>query len=161
MAQQLSLKGRALRLLATREHSRSELGRKLAPHATDAAQLEAVLEQLQAKGYIDEQRVVESVLHRRAGKLGATRVRQELQQKGLDPQAVNDAVTRLQATELARARAVWARKFAQPGFDSGNPAPDAAVRAKQMRFLAARGFGGDTIRRVVKGLSDDELHESD
>lgn len=161
MAQQLSLKGRALRLLATREHSRRELGRKLAPHAADAAQLEAVLEQLQAKGYINDQRVVESVLHRRAGKLGATRVRQELQQKGLDPQAVNDAVTKLQSTELARAQAVWARKFAQPDVESGGPASDAGARAKQMRFLAARGFAGDTIRRVVKGLSDDELHASD
>jgi SOS response regulatory protein OraA/RecX len=25
-----------------------------------------------------------------------------------------------------------------------------------MRFLAARGFGGDTIRRVVRGAADDD-----
>ena len=31
-----------------------------------------------------------------------------------------------------------------------------AGRAKQMRFLAARGFGTNTIRRVVSGAGDDD-----
>jgi regulatory protein len=33
--------------------------------------------------------------------------------------------------------------------------PDAAQRARQIRFLASRGFAGDTIRRVVSGADDD------
>jgi len=32
---------------------------------------------------------------------------------------------------------------------------DAQDAARQMRFLASRGFGGDVIRQVVKGDSDD------
>jgi regulatory protein len=145
---QLSLKGRALRLLSTREHSRAELERKLARHEEEAGQLRRVLDELQAKDFINEQRVVDSVLHRRAPGLGAARIRQELQSKGLAPEAVAEAVAGLQATELQRAREVWRRRF-------GVLPQDVAQRAKQARFLAARGFGGDVIRRVLN-TPDDE-----
>ncbi|MBS3996406.1 MAG: recombination regulator RecX [Hydrogenophaga sp.] len=146
---QISLKGRALRLLAGREHSRAELQRKLGAHETEPGELARALDELQAKGFINEDRVIESVLHRRAAKLGASRVRQELQAKGLDPDAVSQAVQELQGTEVARARDVWRKKF-------GKPSQDANERARQMRFLAARGFSGDAIRRVVSGGGDDE-----
>ena len=89
---QISLKGRALRLLSGREHSRAELLRKLRPHETEPGELAKALDELEAKGFISEQRVIESVVHRRSVKLGASRVRQELQAKGLDPQAVAEAV---------------------------------------------------------------------
>ena len=71
--QKLSLKGRALKLLAAREHSRSELEKKLASHEEVPGELAQALDELQAKGFISEQRVVESVFHRRAGRLGAAR----------------------------------------------------------------------------------------
>ena len=107
------------------------------------------LDELEAKGFINAERVAESVLHRRSGRFGAARIRRELQDKGLDLETVQHAVERLRATEFERAREVWRRRF-------GEPAPDAAGRAKQMRFLAARGFGADAIRRVVGGAGDDE-----
>ena len=141
---QLSLKGRALKLLAAREHSRRELERKLAPHEAEPGQLKAVLDELQARGFIDERRVLESLLHRRAARLGTARIRQELQAKGLPPEAVADAVARLRDSELERAREVWRRRF-------GAAATDAAERAKQARFLASRGFEGEVVRRVVAG----------
>lgn len=148
-----SLKGRALRLLAAREHSRTELERKLAAHETEPGELARALDDLQAKGFINEQRVLESVVHRRAGRLGAARVRQELQAKGLDPQAVAEAVAGLQGSEQARAQAVWQRKF-------GAPPEDAQQQARQMRFLLARGFSAEAVRRVVRGDAT-ELPEAD
>lgn len=141
---QLSIKGRALRLLSGREHSRAELQRKLAPHETEPGELVRALDELEAKGFINEQRVVESVLHRRASRLGAARVRQELQAKGLDPQAVAEAVAGLQDSEEPRAREVWRKKFGAPPLDAND-------RAKQMRFLLTRGFSSDVVRRVVRG----------
>ena len=138
----LSLKGRALRLLSAREHSRAELERKLARHQQEPGELGRILDQLEAKGFIDHGRVAESVLHRRAGKLGAARIRQELQGKGLAPELVAQAVASLKSSELQRAREVWRRKF-------DSPPSDAAQRAKQARFLAARGFDGEVIRRVL------------
>lgn len=143
-----SLKGRALRLLAQREHSRAELLRKLAPHEEEPGELAKALDELQAKGFIDEQRVIDSTVHRRAARLGAARVRQELQAKGLPAEAVAQAVAELRGTEVERAREVWRKKF-------GRAPGDPAERAKQMRFLAARGFGGEAIRRVVAGADDD------
>ena len=145
----LSLKGRALRLLSGREHSRAELERKLAAHEEEPGQLARVLDDLQSKDFINEQRVADSVVHRRSGKLGALRLRQELQSKGLDNEKVQDALGRLKSTELARAREVWARKF-------GALSADAAERGKQARFLAARGFDGDVVRRVLSGSEPDE-----
>ena len=145
---QLSLKGRALRLLSGREHSRSELERKLAGHEEEPGQLRRILDDLQAKGFIDEGRVAQSVVHRRAGKLGAMRIRHELQGKGLPDDLVRETVAGLQPSELTRARDLWRKKF-------GKRPADAAERGKQMRFLASRGFGGDTIRRVLAGCDDE------
>lgn len=107
-----------------------------------------MLDELEARGFIDARRVAESVVHRRAVKLGALRIRQELQSKGLDPELVANAVAALRATEVDRAREVWRRKFSAPP-------QDAKERAKQARFLAVRGFGGDVIRRVLSADGDD------
>jgi regulatory protein len=137
-----------LRLLSQREHSRPELERKLGGAETDPDELARALDDLEAKGFISEVRVVDSVIHRRAAKLGTGRLRQELQAKGVSAEAVAEAVDRLRGTELERAREVWRKKF-------GEPAQDAAGRAKQMRFLATRGFGGEAIRRVVSGSDVD------
>jgi regulatory protein len=145
---QLSVKGRALKLLAGREHSRLELERKLAAREPDAGEIKQALDELQAKGFLDEQRVVDSIVHRRAGRVGAGRIRQELQAKGIDAERVAVAVASLNASEFERAREVWRRKF-------GVLPEDAAQRAKQARFLAARGFSGEVVRRVLN-TPDDE-----
>ena len=147
---QPSLKGRALRLLSGREHSRAELVRKLQRFEEEPGSLGTALDELEAKGFISEQRVMESVVNRRSAKLGASRIKQELQAKGLEPQMVSDAVTALRGTELARAQVVWLKKF-------GAAPEDATAAARQMRFLAARGFSGDAIRRVVKGCANEML----
>jgi regulatory protein len=141
---QPSLKGRALRLLSQREHSRRELERKLAKYEEEPGQLQRALDELQARGFIDEQRVVDSHLHRRAPRLGAARLRQELQAKGLDAERIAVAMSALRGSEVERAREVWRRKFqALPN--------EATERARQSRFLAARGFDGEVIQRVLAG----------
>jgi regulatory protein len=144
---QISLKGRALRLLSQREHSRLELERKLKAFEETPGELAEALDFLQAKDFINEQRVVESVVNRRSAKLGASRVRQELQAKGLPVEAIVQAVQEMRSTELERAREVWRKKF-------GAPPEDLAGRMKQIRFLVSRGFASDVVSRVVKGAED-------
>ena len=155
MKPRLSLKGRGLQILAQREHSRSELRRKLLVHArkeeeveAPAAieQVEAVLDWLQANRHLCEERFIESRVHARASRFGNLRIRRELAQHGVALTA--HAVQELKDSELARARNVWSRKF-------GQPAADAADRARQMRFLAGRGFSSEVIRRVVRGADDE------
>lgn len=138
----ISLKGRALRYLAGREHSRAELVRKLARHEEEPGQIERVLDDLQAKDFISEARMVASVINRRAASLGGARLRQELQAKGIDPERVRAAVAELKDTELERAQAVWRKRF-------GEAATDTKQWARQVRFLMARGFSADVVRSVV------------
>ncbi len=144
---QPSLKGRALRLLSLREHSRQELERKLKPFEETPGELAEALDFLQAKDFINEQRVVESVVNSRSRKLGASRVRQELQAKGLPAEAIAEAVQAMRSTELERAREVWRKKF-------GEAPQDATARAKQIRFLVSRGFAPEVVRRVVAGADE-------
>ncbi|MCX7239445.1 MAG: recombination regulator RecX [Burkholderiales bacterium] len=145
-----SLTARALRLLSTREHSRAELERKLARFEESPGQLATVLDSLQAKDFINQQRVVESVLYQRSAKRGSLRIKHELQAKGLEPEAIASAMEQLRGSELERAREIWRKKFtAAPS--------NAAERGKQTRFLASRGFGGDTIGRILQGSDDDGL----
>jgi regulatory protein len=180
----LSLKARALGYIAQREHSRVELRRKLVaavarqrPAAEGSAfrldsacadpqpmssslevssalhpsawpaerDIDLLLDWLAAHDLLSAERFVETRIHLRAARFGSLRIRQELSQHGLALDAA--AVAELQASELTRARAVWAKRF-------GAPAADASGRAKQARFLAARGFGADVVRRVVSGLDD-------
>ena len=143
-----SLKGRALRYLAAREYGRLELERKLKPHAESAEQIAAVLNDLQAKGFISDARAAVSLVHRRAEKLGNARVLQELKQKGLAPEAIASASENLAQTEGQRAHSVWQKRF-------GALATDAAERAKQMRFLASRGFSAASIRLALRQAGGD------
>ncbi len=144
---QPSLKGRALRLLSMREHSRQELERKLKPFEETPGELAEALDFLQAKDFINEQRVVESVVNSRSRKLGASRVRQELQAKGLPAEAIAEAVQTMRSTELERAREVWRKKF-------GEPPVDQSARVKQVRFLISRGFAAEVVKRVVAGADE-------
>ena len=159
---QLSVKGRALRYLAQREHSRHELQAKLWRHAarqasnqllgdaqgpTEAearAQIEAALDELASHGLLSDERAAASVLRTQGPRSGARRIKQSLQAKGLSADLVASTVAQARSTELARAQAVWQRRY-------GQAAATPQERAKQMRFLAGRGFEGDVIRRVVQG----------
>ena len=157
----LSLKGRALQWLSQREHSRIELRRKLmrAARLRDeaaaseggpserAAEVESLLDWLAEHRYLSEARFIESRVHARAARFGQRRIAHELGQHGATLDA--DTAERLRASEFARAQALWTRRF------GAEPAADAALRAKQMRFLAGRGFASDVIRRVVKGSDED------
>ena len=144
---QPSLKGRALRLLSQREHSRTELERKLVQHEEVPGELAKALDELQARDFINDARAVESVVHRRAAKLGAARVKQELAAKGLSGDTVAAALEGLRETELSRAREVWQKKFDQP-------AADVQERAKQVRFLLTRGFNAEVVRKIVQGADE-------
>lgn len=145
----LSLKGRALKYLAAREHSRVELLRKLAPHAESPEQLDAALDELEARGLLSAERFAESMVHRKAARFGVARIQAELAQHRLPSDIAQAAVRALKETELARAHAVWGRRF-------GEVAQDPQARAKQVRFLTARGFSSDVVRRVTRGEGGDQ-----
>jgi len=142
----LSLKGRALKYLSAREHSRVELARKLRPHAEDPTEIDRVLDDLEARGWLSAERFVESVIHRKAARYGTARIRGELNAHQLPEEAVRAALSALKDTELQRAHDLWLRRY-------GQVAETPQDLARQMRFLAARGFSGEVVRQVVRGAS--------
>ncbi len=146
-----SLKARALRLLAGRDYGMAELERKLAPHAESAEALAAVLAELHEKGFISDERAAASLLYRRADKLGSSRLLMELRQKGFADDLIAEHAEGLRESEAERAQAVWQKRF-------GHKPQSPQERAKQMRFLASRGFAGDVIGRLMRsvGAAEDE-----
>jgi len=166
----LSLKGRALQLLAQRDQSRLELRAKLLRHAAAEArvraaeaeaggagsegdggdggegggrpaEVEALLDWLEANRFLSAERFAESRVHAREARFGNRRIRAELAQHGV---ALAPEVARaLAASELQRAAAVRERRFQEPP-------KDAAERAAQARFLASRGFSPEVIQRVLR-----------
>ena len=144
-----SLRTRALRYLAQREHSRVELRRKLVRYSDDAEVVDALLDSLEKANLLSAERFTQSLIHRRQMRYGNLRIAQELSTHGLDPDAIAAQMQTLRESELARAQAAWARKF-------GALPQDAAERARQARFLAQRGFSGAVIRAVLRGVADDD-----
>jgi len=157
----LSLKARALQLLALRDQSRVEMRRKLLRHAARpaasddgdpeddaderrAAEVDALLDWLEANRYLSVERFVESRVNARQGRFGNRRIRAELAQHGVALPA--ELKRTLDETELDRAAAVRERRFAEPPHD-------AAGRAAQARFLAARGFSAEVVHRLMRALT--------
>ena len=144
----VSLRAQALRLLARREHTRLELERKLAPGAADPDELEQLLDELTARGWLAEARVAEQVIHTRRGRFGSRRIRQELLAKGVAEDVVASVLPQLKSTEVDAARNVWRRKFRTPPRNS-------MERARQIRFMQGRGFDMETILKVIRASATD------
>ncbi len=151
-APQLSLKGRALRYLSMREHSRLELGRKLARHAQEGEDVDALLDFLEKNNWLSQERFSESLVHRRAARFGNSRIVAELQSHGVNGEALQEIKAGLNDSETARACEVWQRKF-------GAVASDPAARSKQVRFLMQRGFSQRAVRTAMQGSADDDEFE--
>jgi regulatory protein len=143
-----SLKGRALAFLSRREYSRAELSRKLLPFTDEADSLETLLDSLESEGWLSDSRFAESLIHRRASRMGTSRIVGELKRHAVGQTLIEEVGAQLRDTELARAPAVWRKKYGQ--------LPETpAERAKQARFLAARGFSQSVIGKILKGIDED------
>jgi regulatory protein len=141
------LRTRALEYLARREHTRAELGRKLAQHAEDPQEIETLLDDFERRGWLSEARFAEQLTATRRGRYGAARIARELRERGVSGEAVDAALPALKEGDLEAARAVWVKKF-------GRAPADAKEWARQARFLQGRGFAPDVIRALLR-MEDD------
>jgi regulatory protein len=144
-AREPTLKERALKLLARREHSRKELARKLAEHTDDPLEVERTLDECEARGWLSETRAVEQLVHNRRSRFGLRRIERDLQARGVSGDALSTALAQLKPGQLDAARAIWRRKF------GGKPPRTPAERARQARFLQGRGFELDVVLKVIDG----------
>lgn len=171
----------AVAALARREHSRSEIAHKLerklesvrraaavsaaapdagasgtphpeppaaAPRASPLAgvtraDIALVLDRLQSRGLLCDQRMAQVLARTRGARYGRLRIRQELERRGVDRDTIA-AVLPPPEQEAAAALALWQRKF-------GAPPADLKDRARQGRFLAARGFAPAIVAHILRG----------
>ena len=162
-----SLKARALRLLSMREYSRKGLAAKLEESAARmlkfasaeecseepvpaiplTVQIEAVLDDFEARGWLSDRRFAEALVRRRSERFGTRKIQDELAQAGVDSSKTADLLKNLKETEYQRAHELWLRKF-------GTLATEQKERARQYRFLASKGFSSDVVSKVVAGRPD-------
>jgi len=140
----VELRARALRLLARREHSRTELGRKLAPRAASPDALESLLDSLEQKKQLSNERFAAERARVLSRKFGAARIRQDLKSKGVDRETIDRISTE---GELERASGILQRKYRAP-------AATREERAKRMRFLQSRGFSSEIIFTLLSARED-------
>ncbi len=138
------LRVRALQLLTRRDHSRAELKARLAGEADSEDELDGVLDRLQEERLLSDVRYASQRVVSRARRYGDARLAQDLRQHGVSDADIASALPE-GGDETERCRQVWARKF-------GQLPVSAEERARQMRFLQYRGFSGDAIRRVMRGV---------
>ena len=140
---------RALGLLVRREHSRKELTRKLTARGVEADEARAAVELMRNEGWQDDARFAESLVRNRAaGGYGPNHIRAELGTHGLDRDAVAAALEGFDGDWTEVARSLIRRRFGEGG--PGDP-----VQARKAAdLLARRGFGGEIIRKVLRGRDD-------
>jgi regulatory protein len=147
-----ALRSLAIKLLARREHTRAELANKLAAHGTQE-EINAVIAELQTCHLQSDARFAESYLRAQSPRLGTLRLRHNMLAKGLDRELVDAHLAIADMPdELTRARSLWNKKFA-------TVPTDVKEWTRQARFLQARGFASETIRRLLKDtLGETETH---
>jgi regulatory protein len=140
---ELSLRVRAMRYLARREHSRAELHAKLQPYVQEGEDLDAMLDELEKRNWLSDTRAAALLVDSKRGRFGTQRIAHELRQKGIAENLIAEAIPQLKETELEAARDVWRKKF-------GVLPQDAKEKAKQIRFLQSRGFSVEVTLKVLK-----------
>jgi regulatory protein len=132
------LEQKALELLARREHGVQELAEKLRAKVIDASEseIEMLLATLQAKGWLSEQRFVETALeqYRRRGD-GPLKIRHKLAAKLAEPWRLDEALALSDAVWADSAREVLIKKFG-----SAEKPREPKEVARRLRFLQGRGF---------------------
>jgi len=131
--------------LVRREHSRSELARKLAPFTPSPEALEQLLDALAANRQLSDERYAELRARQLARKYGAARIQLELKAKGVAQELLERAG---REGELQRAASILQRKYR-------TAANSREERARRMRFLQQRGFSHDTIRQLLSSADTD------
>lgn len=122
-------------LLARREHSYSELLRKLVLRGaqTDAAEIE--LDRLQDEGLLSDARFCEAYVYARSQRgIGPLRLREELRQKGVASALIEQTLEETDWDWPALAAQAFAKRFPE------GLASDLKERARQQRFMQYRGF---------------------
>ena len=143
-----------MRWLARRELSRAEIAQRLRQRGIEQEAIERALDELAAAGYLSDARYAQAVVAQRKGRFGKRAIVHTLRERGIGAADAAPALAQLaNADELEEAAALWQRRF-------GSPPRDAREKARQVRFLQARGYTLSTALKVLRlagDRADDEV----
>ena len=147
----ISIRNKALQYLGRRDHSRTELKQKLALSfpELEAFEIDEVLDDFTERGWLSDARFAEQWVYYRSQRYGQQRLKHELYEKGIAPEIIEHVLADVIHDEETAARAIWQKKFP-------TPPRDIKERAKQLRYLASRGFSLHVIYSVVCEVNQDE-----
>jgi regulatory protein len=146
------LRQRALDYLGKREYSYAELGQKLKSYLEEDEsfeQITEILEDFKKRGWLSDARFTEQIVHARSHKFGASKIANELREKGVASDLIETAIEQVKENELENATEIWRKKFKQTPSSRED-------WARQARFLQSRGFGFDVIKKVLNNTKDSE-----
>ena len=134
-----------MRLLARREHSRVELARKLAAHVAEGDDMNAILDELAAKGWLSDVRFAEQSIRAKARRFGPRKLAYDLRAKGVDEASIAAGLKAAGVDGVSSIEKVWRSRFRAAPADVGE-------KQRQVRFLQGRGFAIDEAFSYLKTL---------
>jgi regulatory protein len=135
----------ALRLLARRDYSRLELAERLRARGIAAGEVEPLHDDIERLGYLSDARYAHALVSQWAGRLGVRAIARDLRDKGIAADAAKDALATLEGRdELHDAIALWTRRF-------GTAPVDEREKARQVRYLIARGYSVAVALKAIRG----------
>lgn len=138
-----SVKARAVALLARREYARAELRDRLLAAGGDVAEVDATLAELAVQGYLSDDRYAHAIVRRKRGDFAQRAIVATLKAKGVDPATAREALADVPLDDEKALADLWRRRFGQSPCDERE-------RARQVRFLQARGFALSAILRLLR-----------
>jgi regulatory protein len=139
----VSLRAQAIRLLARREYARSDLEQRLIAKGAPRSEVGPVLDELIAQGYLSDARYARAMAARKAGGYSRRSIAEGLKSKGIARTDIERALVEAETDDEKALHALWQRRF-------GNPPMDEREKARQVRFLQARGFALSAIFKLLR-----------
>jgi regulatory protein len=133
-------------LLARREYSRTELEARLVGKGAARGEVAAVLDELAALGYVSNERYARAIAEQKAGRYSRRNIASELKAKGVDADDIDAALAAADIDDASALEALWQRRF-------GRPPADNREKARQVRFLQARGFSLSAILGLLRKVA--------
>lgn len=154
---------RALGLLVRREHSATELKRKLRGKGVEVNELDSALETLQRQGFQDDRRYAEALVRSRAlAGQGPVRIRAELRMNGVPAADVDAAFEAAEGGGVVWAEVAGrvAMRFAAALRTARGP-EGLKQRHRAIAFLLRRGFSQDQARQALAVRADEVGFEAE
>ena len=147
---QLQLKKRALYYLGKRDYSRVELGRKILTYSESLkiskADLELILNELEEKDWLSDDRFSEQFVLSKKRKFGARKIAHELKLRGVSESIISRVLSDIKDDKFLLAKKIWEKKFNQIPITIDE-------KAKQIRFMQSRGIEVAIIHQILSGKS--------